>query len=272
MGIYYRQSDCNALKRSIYSILHQTVTNFELLVCDDGSSKQAVAFLNQIANEDKRVKLIRPGRLRFLPHKLNACLAIAKGQYIARMDDDDFSYADRFARQIKFLDENQTVSFVGSWANLFQLGTITGTLCFPKNPCIKDFYMTQPFLHPSLMFRKKDLIAAGGYSEEERCILCEDYDLLLRLYAMGYKGANIQEPLLDYTITNKKKRFMKHRWNEVRTRWHGFKRLGVLPRAFPYVVKPLVCGIIPDFLLKKIKDLVRIGRLTNDFNNCSSHF
>ena len=46
---------------------------------------------------------------------------------------------------------------------------------------------------------------------------------------------------------------MKHRWNEAVTRYGRFKELGVLPGALPYVVKPLAVGLLPEFILRKMK-------------------
>ncbi|BDF71429.1 hypothetical protein CE91St41_13440 [Oscillospiraceae bacterium] len=94
-----------------------------------------------------------------------------------------------------------------------------------------------------------------GYSGNRSCILCEDYDLLLRLYTKGVQGANLQETLFDYTIPVRAKgnRTMVHRWNETVTRWYRFRELKVLPSALPYVVKPLVVGLMPEKMVKKLK-------------------
>ena len=241
--------------RSIESILNQTFDNFELLICDDGSSCQACAYLDDIASRDSRVRLIREGSLFTLPQKLNACLKNAKGHKIARMDDDDASHPDRFKKQVDYLNEHPEVAFVGSLVHLYQNGSIVGTRSFPEFPSVRDFFFTQPFIHPALMFQRECLFAVGGYSEKKHCILCEDYDLLLRLYSAGYSGANLQEILFDYTIplTAHGNRKMKHRWNEVVTRYIRFRELGELPRAFPYVIKPIIVGLIPEKILRKLK-------------------
>ena len=97
--------------------------------------------------------------------------------------------------------------------------------------------------------------AVNGYSEDKSVILCEDYDLLLRLYAKGFYGANLQEVLFDYTIpaTVKGNRKMRHRWNEAVTRYRRFKELELFPIALPYVVKPIAVGFLPKFILKRLK-------------------
>lgn len=255
MGVYYRREDLYLLKRSVESVLKQTFTDFELLICDDGSTEAAIEYLNGLASQDCRVKLIRRGNLFSLPQKLNACLECSNSTYIARMDDDDFSHPERFADQLSFLAEQPEIAFVGSNVNLWRDGAVVGSRILAEYPSVRDFYFVQPYIHPALMFRREVLVAVAGYSEEKHAVLCEDYDLLLRLYAAGYQGANLQKCLLDYAIpaTAKGNRKMKHRWNEAVTRWKRFKELGCLRSAFPYVVKPLVVGLVPERLLGALK-------------------
>ena len=255
MGVYYRSAEIALLERSIASILSQTMPDFELLICDDGSAPEAIELLNRLGETDLRIRLIRRGNLFSLPSKLNACLREAKGIYLARMDDDDCACPLRFEKQLAYLESHPGISFVGSDVNLIRDGELVGQRHFPPRPEVRDFYMTQPFIHPTLVFRREALEAVNGYSEERHCILCEDYDLLLRIYAAGHKGANLQECLLDYTIpvTAKGARKMKHRWNEAVTRYHRFRELGLLPGALPWVVKPLAVGLLPGWLLERLK-------------------
>jgi glycosyltransferase EpsE len=255
MGVYYQRPDVALLVRSVNSILQQSVADFELLICDDGSNEIACAFLDETVRRDKRVKLVRPRNAFALAVKLNHCLTEARGQWIARMDDDDYSYPERFAKQLNYLQQHQEIAFVGCNVNLVCDGAVVGQRNFAEWPQVRDFYFKQPFIHPGLLFRREALEEVGGYSEAKRQLLCEDYDLLLRLYKAGYKGANLQETLLDYTVpaTAKGSRKMKHRWNEAVTRYGRFKELGVLPGALPYVVKPLAVGLLPEFILRKMK-------------------
>ena len=202
-------------------------------------------------------RLIRPGGCYTLPAKLNACLREAGGRFIARMDDDDRSAPDRLERQVAELEKlPPEYGFVGCNVNLIRAGGKVGVNILPEEPEVKDFYLVQPFIHPALVFRREVLELTGGYSEERRCGLCEDYDLLLRIYAKGYRGKNLLDALLDYTIplTARGKRRMRHRWNETCTRFVRFRELGLLPRALPYVVKPVLTGLLPEPVLKRIKE------------------
>lgn len=255
MGVLYRQEDISLLKRSVRSVQDQEYSDWELLICDDGSTTAAHRYLDEAAAQDSRIHLIRGCPKVDLASKLNRCLIKAKGTYIARMDDDDWSCAQRFEKQLRALDENPAIAFVGSNVRLWKDGRIVGVRKLPQKPEIRDFLFVQPFVHPTLMFRGEALLMVGGYSEDKHCIKCEDYDLLLRLYKHGYQGANLREYLLDYSIpdTAKGNRTMSDRWNEAVTRYKRFGELGLLPAKFPYVVKPLAAGIVPEAILEEIK-------------------
>lgn len=256
MGVYYRRGDTAVLERSVASMLAQTEGDFELLICDDGSSVDAMALVERMAAEDGRIRLLRPGGVASLPCKLNVCLKSAKGEWIARMDDDDYSHPDRLEKQLAYLQAHQELDFVGCNVNLVCEGRPVGQRRVPARPEVRDFYFSQPYIHPTLLFRRETLERVDGYSEDKRCVLCEDYDLLLRLYAAGCRGGNLQEALFDYTLppSAKGSRRMCHRWNETVTRYRRFKQLGELPKAWPYVVKPLAVGLVPEKVLRWMKE------------------
>ena len=255
MGTLYLRTDCSMLRRSVESIISQSFQDFEFLICDDGSSQEAQDYLNLAAAADSRIRLIRPGDKFSLAPKLNACLVAARGLFIGRMDDDDYARPDRFEKQISALMSDSKLSFVGSNVDLWQNEQTVGTRFLPECPTIRDYYITQPYVHPALIFKREALFKVGGYSEKRSQELCEDYDLLLRLHKNGYLGKNLQESLLTYTIplNAKGSRRMRHRFHEMVTRFCRYRELGILPGALPYVVKPVLTGLLPEKLLIQIK-------------------
>lgn len=255
MGVYCRQRGQKLLKRAVDSILRQTYQNLELLICEQGFSGSAKVQLTEMIGQDSRIRLLHGREPGTLAQNLNDCLAVSKGRYIARMDDDDFSHPERLEKQLAYLETHPEIAFVGCNAFLMREGMRVGQRFLPEFPAVRDFCMIQPFLHPALVFRREVLEAADGYSEDRHCILCEDYDLLLRLYAKGFQGANIQDFLFDYTLppTAKGNRKMSHRWNEAVTRYRRFGELGLLPGALPWVAKPLAVGLLPENVLSRLK-------------------
>lgn len=151
MGIYYQREDLRLLERSINSILSQNYSNFELLICDDGSSPRARKAIDSIAERDGRIHLVRTGALFSLPQKLNACLRSSQGTLIARMDDDDFSHPNRFEAQIAYLAMHPEIDFVGCSVRLWRNGGVAGTRHLPALPGTQDFLFVQPFIHPTIM-------------------------------------------------------------------------------------------------------------------------
>ncbi len=257
LGSWYRREELGPLRRSVESILAQSFTDYELLICAEGSSRAAMEYLRSLSARDGRVRLVGGVRSGDLAERLNLCLGQARGRLIARMDDDDYSAPERFARQLDYLEAQPETAFVGCCVSLYRSGLPVGCWRFPERPQIRDFYIRQPFIHPTLIFRREALEAVGGYSEEKRCLKCEDYDLLLRLYGRGFFGANLQdETLFAYTLpeTARGSRTMKDRFRESRTRWLRFRELGLLPKALPYVLKPVAAGLLPEKLLGRVKE------------------
>lgn len=185
MGIKYCRPELDTLRRSLDSILAQTYAEFELLICERGSSHLAKELLADYASRDPRVRVIDGSGAGSFSEQLNICLGQSRGAWIARMDDDDYSEPERFEKQLAYLRTHGGTAFVGCNVRLIQDGGDVGAQCFPENPQVRDFLFSMPFIHPALIFRREALEAAGGYSTLPRCDRCEDYDLLLRLYEMG---------------------------------------------------------------------------------------
>lgn len=255
MGIKYNRDELDTLKRSLDSILTQTYSQFELIICERGSSLQAKQLLSEYADRDARIKLIDGSNAGSFSEQLNICLEKSKGTWVARMDDDDYSCPERFERQLEYFKTHSDVAFVGCNVMLVQDGADAGVQRFPERPQVKDFLFSMPFVHPALMFRRSALEAVGGYSLLPRCERCEDYDMLLRMYEKGLYGANMQEFLFVYSLPHNgvTTRNFRDRANEVSTRYSRFKQLGLLPRCFMYVIKPFFVWLLPSRLLAYLK-------------------
>lgn len=253
MGIYNEQKQ-NAGK-AINSILNQTERNIEFIICDDGSDKEFFNWLQNFCSKDNRIILLRNKQNLGLSATLNKCLSYAHGEYIARMDGDDISDKRRLEKQLQFLDSHPEYSLTGCNVKFIDSKGIWGERTLPKIPKKKDFLYTSPFVHPSIMIRKNIMDELGGYSEEPYAVRTEDYELFMRLYAKGYKGYNLQDFLFFYREDKEayKKRRYCYRLNESRVRYKGFRELGILRGNLRFVIKPLIAGLVPIRIIKKVR-------------------
>lgn len=257
MGIYNMANKKEIMRLAIESILNQTYKNFEFIICDDGSSDETYEILKEFCKKDERILLLKNNKNRGLAYSLNHCLSIAKGKYIARMDADDISMPNRLEKQIKFLDEYLEYAMVGCNLLFINDKGIWGKRILAEKPTKKSFLFTSPFCHPAIVMRKEVLDKVNNYKVEKITRRAEDYDLFMRIYANGYKGYNLQEFLYQFREDNDafKRRAYKYRLDEVQVRYKGFKALGLMPRGFLYVIKPLIIGLIPQVILAKLRKM-----------------
>lgn len=255
MGVY-NIGDGSKAKIAIQSILDQSFKDFEFIICDDGSKDDTYNIIKEITKLDKRVLVIKNEKNMGLAYTLNHCLENASGEFIARMDDDDYSYRERLEKQINFLEKNSDIDIVSSAIDIFNGEIITHKQAIRcKYPKKEDFLWGSCFVHPATMFRKDKLIEVGGYRIAKETRRAEDYDLFMRMYANGSKGYSFEESLLRYYVNPiaMKKRKYKFRIDEVVVRFKGFKNMGILIQGLPYILKPLLVGLIPNELILKIQ-------------------
>ena len=256
MGIYNTKSK-EYLRKSINSILNQTYTDFELIICDDGSTNNCFNWAKEICGNDERVIFIKNDCNRGLAYTLNQCLKYAKGKYIARMDDDDYSHPKRFEKQIKYLELNKNVDLVSCNINLFDSNGIYSSKSFPVKIRNTDFLFNSPIVHPAIITKKSAYTLVNGYSESKYTTRVEDYDIFMRMKAGGVRMEVIQEVLFDYrddrenSIRRKK---YKYRVNEFIVRVKGFKKLHLFPKSIIYSFKPLIVGLRPVSVIRKIRE------------------
>lgn len=255
MGVY-NQHNRVELEEAVRSILNQTIMEWELIICDDGSESEAAENLRSYENRDERIQVFRHEENQGLAATLNACIARAKGKYIARMDADDISRPERLEKQYIFLENHPEYAFVGCNADLIDEKGIWGMRKMPGKPEKKDFLPFSPFIHPSVMVRREVYLKSGGYYVSKETWRCEDYEFFMRLYAQGYRGFNMQEKLFCYREDrgSYERRKFRYRVDEARIRRRNFKNLGIRgPVAWMYTVRPVAAGLIPIPVLMGLK-------------------
>lgn len=189
------------LCKAIESILHQTHSNFELIIINDGSTDSSSKIINKYATNDSRIRVIERENKGII-FSLNEAIKECKYDYIARMDSDDISIENRIELQLSYLLKNKNVAVLGSKASLIdehdnEIGTTTA---LSSDYLLKAALLYGPvFTHPTVMFNRK-LIKDDLYYNRD-AYLAEDYDLWLRL-SLKYKLCNLNDVLLNYRVNS----------------------------------------------------------------------
>lgn len=255
MGAYNCE---DTIVEALESLLYQSFQDFEIIICDDGSSDNTFRKLKKIKKmNSNKIKLLNNAENKGLNYTLNKCLKHAEGQYIARMDADDISHQSRFKVQNHFLDNNLNYDFVSSNMLFFDETGDWGVSNVKSKPNKDDFAKNSPFPHAPVMVRREAYIAVGGYSEDKKLLRVEDYHLWIKLYAAGFNGYNLKKILYkmrdDQNAYNR--RTFQNRINEAYVRAIAIKELNLSFLNIIYVFRPLIVGLLPKniymFLHKK---------------------
>jgi len=242
------------IAKAIESVLHQTFTDFEFIIINDGSSDRTEEIIKSFS--DPRILYQVNNINKGLVYTLNKGIDNAKGRYIARMDGDDIALPERFKKQFEYLQLNKEVDILATVVTLIDENEIvSGTWHSDiNNVSAKDIRKKLPkdncIAHPSIMgnssvFRK--------YKFNQTQSSGEDYDLWLRMAADNIIIHKLSEPLLKHRILTSSFTRTRHQnvfWKiaKIKTRfsWQQIKKrkLNVFTiKTFLYGCMDLLKGI-----------------------------
>ncbi len=184
------------ISEAIDSILAQTFTDFEFIIINDSSLDSTEQIV--MSYGDKRISYVKNEQNLGVAKTLNKGLAMAKGQYVARMDADDVSLPSRLGKQVAYMDAHPECGICGTNTLLFGQGKVNEPFCFAENDkdIRADILFNNCFAHPTVMLRTQ-VIRKYHLEYDSSFERIEDYELWGRLLMVS-KGHNIQEPLLRY--------------------------------------------------------------------------
>lgn len=246
MGIY---NCANTLAESIDSLIKQTYTDWELIMCDDCSSDDTLMIAQSYAERYTNIKIIKNMQNLGLGACLNRCLenCCDSSEFIARQDGDDISEPNRFETEVRFLDNNQKYAFVSTAMICFDERGIWGIQRKPKNPVPNDFANMSPFCHAPVMMRKEILKSIGNYTVNKYLRTGQDYYLWHKYYRNGYVGYNIQEPY--YRMRDDRaatlRRNMKNRIYGSKIQLEIMRNLNLPFWKYPKCLRGIIVGLLP---------------------------
>lgn len=219
----------DTLEQAIDSIVEQTYTNWEFIICNDCSKDHTQEILDRYFEKyPQKFILLRNDENKRLAFSLNRCLEYATGEYIARMDGDDYCASDRFEKQIDFLKKNPKVDLVGTAMRRFNQEGMADIVFKPQFVDKNTMKSGIPFNHATILTYRRVYEKLNGYTVAERTMRAQDYDLWFRFFFEGFSGRNLQEAL--YFVREDMnaicRRTFKVRWNAFKTTRIGYKLLG----------------------------------------------
>lgn len=192
------------IRRSMMSVKNQTYQDMEVIAVDNNCTDSTISIVKEFGEslDIKVVECAIPG----ITPALNEGLRHCNGEFVARLDGDDFWYPEKLEKQISFLDENSSVGVIGTQirlldveGNVEEIGTMGRKVNYPiDDQQIKSFLMygQNPICHPAVVIRRELFSYVGGY--EHMFPKAEDLHLWLKLF-VHTKFSNIDEVLVDYT-------------------------------------------------------------------------
>lgn len=208
---------------AIISILEQTEPDFEFIIINDGSNDDTDKILKSFAKKDPRIRILTNEQNKGLIYSLNRGLDAAKGTYIARMDDDDFSLPFRFERQLAAMEAYPSVTLFGSYIT-DDKKTVKKQTGIPKtdNPKALQIYTytSSGLAHPTIFIRRQFLEQHHIRYKSDN-LHAEDCGLYADILDNGGILSTVKEPLLRYGF----KKNLKKPDNYHHTQYNTFKKI-----------------------------------------------
>lgn len=210
------------LPETLNSVLTQSFTDFELLVVDDGSTDDTPRVLEEVCRLDSRVRVITSERNKGRPASRNIGLRLARGQYLALMDADDYCVAERLALQVAYLDAHSAVDIVsGLWGKVDADGrpleaTDQRMRCLTPREVAARMLFDCPIHQPTIMARTAVL---KQYQYDESFPVAQDHELWARM-SVERCFAVLPDVLLYYRQHETQATASMQRINQARHRIH----------------------------------------------------
>lgn len=257
MSVYKKENPA-FLRDSLTSVFNQTLTAKEVILIKDGPiTDELDSVISQFEQKQKELRIIPFEKNRGLGKCLNDGIKLCSYEIIARMDTDDIAKPERFEEEYNFLYTHPEYDIVGSWIDEF-ISTPDNIIAQRKVPqWHKDIYEYAkrrcPINHPTVMYRKKAVLAAGGYLEK---YFPEDYFLWIRMLMSGAKFYNINKSLLWFRYspdTIRKRGGWKYAKDEVIVQ-HNIYKLGFI--SIPVMIENIAIRFSTRILPYPIRKLI----------------
>lgn len=182
---------------AISSVLEQDYTDFELIICDDGSTDGSQDVVRSFT--DPRIRFYQNEKNLGTPGNGNRCFDLCKGKYVIRMDADDVMPGKRISRQVNFLKENPGIAVVSGFNKVIGGDVIRVPIDFSE--IINDIFFNCTLSQPASAYNIELLKSAGIRYDEAGPWIGEDW-LLFYSIIKKFPVANLPEVFNYYRISD----------------------------------------------------------------------
>ncbi|WP_179293907.1 glycosyltransferase [Candidatus Methanoperedens nitratireducens] len=252
----YDGIDIRFLYKAMDSIFNQTFKNIEVIIVLDDVKREDIKECVYFSDKgfEKKLILLENSKEEGFVACLNKAIEKSTGDYIARMDSDDISLPNRIEKQVKFLEENKEIDTLGTFA--YEIDEADQIIFENSMPISyeeikRNFLIRNPFIHPTLMFRRAFFEKVGPYNPVYRYM--EDYELWCRMLYKGVYAENLPEFLYMFRVD---KNFYKRRSGfkkailNAKIKYSFIKNMHLPPHAFLYLIIPFIVKTAPEPLSK----------------------
>lgn len=240
------------IEESIKSVINQTYTKWELIICDDCSTDRTYEICERYRKKDDRIKILKNDINRKQAYTRNQCLKLAIGKYVMILDADDVIEVDKIKIQVSFLKQNIEYGFCCTNVYLFDENKVCGHIIKPMEPTITEILNNKAYVYATMMVYNDILKQINGYTVSSITERGEDFDLICKITSLNVKGSNIQKNLYGYRINQNAYNRRKYKYYifdyKVRKKWYAHFQISGINKIRKY--EPLLKGLIPQKLIR----------------------
>ncbi len=240
------------IRDAVESVFSQSYENWELIIIDDGSMDKSKDIITQYT-DDKRVKLIENEYNKGIPKTKNTGLSIAKGEYIAFLDQDDVWMRTKLESQLRFFEQDEDVGVVCTGMiltdeNMKGMEIFRGFDDSDQKELLKNLYLNPINSSSLMMIRQECLYRLGTF--DDGLIGWDDYELLMRL-ATRFVVKYVRKPLVKKLIHSKNTHLSSAVFNERRKVFKHILRLHPFLKKYERTKEAMLLFTEAIILLKK---------------------
>lgn len=206
------------LEEAVRSVMGQTVTNWELLILDDGSTDDTLSIAQKMAQEDSRIRVLPNEHNMGVAKTRNRGFDLCRGDYVALLDSDDCWYPQKLQMQLALMEETGADLCYCAYAIVDAAGKKTrADYLVPPKVEFSDL-LKQNVIGCSTVMLSADITKKYRFETD---FYHEDYVLWLRLLQDGHKAVGCTQVMAAWRYVENSRSFNK--WNAAKKRWRIYR-------------------------------------------------